>query len=73
MGMDWHQDSVQCAVSGIGELTQCSGSFEWGERGIIVSLSALVFPYIFLLVDCFEWALIGNIGQRRVDSVLWQF
>ena len=29
-------------------------------RGIIVSLSALVFPYIFLLVDCFEWALIGE-------------
>ena len=30
-------------------------------------------PYIFLLVDHFEWALIGDIGQRRVDSVLWQF
>ena len=30
-------------------------------------------PYIFLLVDCFEWVLIGNIGQQRVDSVLWQF
>ena len=24
-------------------------------------LYALVFPYIFLLVDCFEWALIGDI------------
>ena len=46
------------------------GSQEWG---IIVSLSALVFPYIFLLVDCFEWVLIGDIGQHRVDSVLWQF
>ena len=31
------------------------------------------FPYIFLLVDHLEWALIGNIGQQRVDSVLWQF
>ena len=44
-----------------------------GGGGIIVSLSALVFPYIFLLVDHFEWALINNIGQQRVDSVLWQF
>ena len=34
---------------------------------------ALVFPYIFLLVDCFEWALIGDIEQQRVHSVLWQF
>ena len=34
---------------------------------------ALVFPYIFLLVDRFEWALIGNTEQRRVHSVLWQF
>ena len=41
--------------------------------GLIISLSALVFPYIFLLVDHFEWALIGDIGQWRVDSVLWQF
>ena len=38
-----------------------------------VYISALVFPYIFLLVDHFKWALIGNIEQRRVDSVLWQF
>ena len=42
-------------------------------RGIIVSLSALVFPYIFLLVDHFEWVLIDHIGQCRVHSVLWQF
>ena len=34
---------------------------------------ALVFPYIFLLVDCFEWALICDIEQQRVHSVLWQF
>ena len=36
-------------------------------------LYALVFPYIFLLVDCFEWALIGDIEKRRVHSALWQF
>ena len=30
----------------------------------------LTFPYIFLLVDCFEWALIGHIEQWRVHSVL---
>ena len=41
--------------------------------GLIVSLSALVFPAIFLLVDHFKWVLIGDIGQCRVDSVLWQF
>ena len=34
---------------------------------------ALVFPYIFLLVDCFEWALIGDIEKHRGHSVLWQF
>ena len=49
------------------ELTQCSGSFKWGGP------SAFVFPYIFLLVDCFKWVLIGTIEKHRVDSVLWQF
>ena len=34
---------------------------------------ALVFPYIFLLVDCFQWALIGHIEKCRVHSMLWQF
>ena len=34
---------------------------------------ALVFPYIFLLFDHFKWALIGNIEQQRVPSVIWQF
>ena len=41
--------------------------------GIYMCIYALVFPYIFLLVDCFEWALIGDIEQQRVHSVLWQF
>ena len=41
--------------------------------GIYMFIYALVFPYIFLLVDCFEWALIDNIEQWRVHSVLWQF
>ena len=43
--------------------------------GSIVSFTQvkLKFPYIFLLVDCFEWALIDNIEQQRVHSVLWQF
>ena len=36
-------------------------------------LYALVFPYIFLLFDCFELALIGNIEKHRVHSVCWQF
>ena len=33
-------------------------------------LYALVFPYIFLLVDCFELSLIGNIEKHRVHSAL---
>ena len=36
-------------------------------------LYALVCPYIFLLFDCFEWALIDCIEKHRVHSVLWQF
>ena len=36
-------------------------------------LYALVFPYIFLLFDCFEWVLIDHIEKRRVHSELWQF
>ena len=34
---------------------------------------ALVFPYIFLLVNCFKWAPIDDIEQQRVHSVFWQF
>ena len=41
--------------------------------GICIGIYALVFPYIFLLVDCFKWALIGHIEKQRVHSVLWQF
>ena len=32
-----------------------------------------LFPYIFLLFDCFEWALIDRIKKQRVHSELWQF
>ena len=31
--------------------------------GVYIFIYALAFPYIFLLVDCFEWALIGHIEQ----------
>ena len=41
--------------------------------GICMCIYVLVFPYIFLLVDCFKWALIGHIKKCRVHSVLWQF
>ena len=33
----------------------------------------LIFSYIFLLFDCFEWVLIDCIEKHRVHSVLWQF
>ena len=36
-------------------------------------LYALLFPYIFLLFDCFEWVLIDHIEKCRVHSALWQF
>ena len=36
-------------------------------------LYALLFPYIFLLFDCFEWTLIDHIEKCRGHSVLWQF
>ena len=41
--------------------------------GVCIFIYALVFPYIFLLVDCFKWALIYVIEQQKVHSVLWQF
>ena len=39
----------------------------------LLFLYALVFPYIFLLFDCFEWALIDHIVKCKVHLVLWQF
>ena len=39
----------------------------------LLFLYALVFPYIFLLFDCFEWVLIDCIVKCNVHSVLWQF
>ena len=39
----------------------------------LLFLYALVFPYIFLLFDCFEWVLIDCIVKCKVHSVLWQF
>ena len=41
--------------------------------GICMCLYALVFPYIFLLVDCFDWALICHIVESAEFTVLWQF
>ena len=62
------------ALKSIG-VTQSSGSF-WGVHLPVVStcfLYALVFPYIFLLFDCFKWALIDCTEKRRGHSELWQF
>ena len=63
------------------KFTQCSGSFGAvnlkiypgkSENELLV-LNTLVFPYIFLLFDCFKWALIDRIVKCKVHSVLWQF
>ena len=40
---------------------------------MISMLYALVFPYIFVLCDCFELALIDRIVKCKVHSVVWQF
>ena len=45
------------------KLIWCTGPSAFG-------IYLLVFPYIFLEVDCFEWALINNIEKQRVHSVL---
>ena len=37
------------------------------------SANALVFPYMFISVDCFNWGLIDHIEQQRDHSVHWQF
>ena len=51
--------------------------FQMGGRTICLwylhVFSALVFPYIFLLFDCFEWALIDCIVKCRGHSELWQY
>ena len=65
----WHQWTVKRSLCALAVLN-------WGVHLPLVStcvLYALVFPYIFLLVDCFEWALIGDIEKCTVHSVLWQF
>ena len=58
------------------EITLCSDSVECGGPsafGVCIFIYALVCPYISFLVDCFEWAFIYIIEQRKVHSVLWQF
>ena len=65
MGSHWQHLSVKSSLCALAVLNGGSiVSFTWVK---------LKFPYMFLLVDCFEWALIDNIEQQRVHSVLWQF
>ena len=54
------------------------GRFTWCHTDISLYLPiswdvTLTFPDIFLLVDCFAWALIDCIEKWRVNSELWQF
>ena len=59
------------------EITLCCDSVSSGVvylPSVSVSLHMhWYFLYIFLLVDCFEWALIYVTEQQKVHSVLWQF
>ena len=59
MGSHWSHWKVKSWLSAL--------AVSNGGRGIFP------FPYIFLLVDHFKWALIGHIEKWRLDSVLWQF
>ena len=54
------------------EVTQSCGSFKGGFICLwyLHVFSAVVFPYIFLLFDCFEWALIDCIEKHRGHSEL---
>ena len=61
---------VKCKVHSVLWQFQLGGGKSENE---LLFLSALVFPYIFLLFDCFEWALIDCIERCRGHSVLWQF
>ena len=42
------------------------------ENELLV-LNTLVFPYIFLLFDCFEWVLSDSIVKCKVQLVPYQF
>ena len=66
------------AKSSLWALAVSNGGREGGrgrEGGISEDLPGvtLTFPYIFLLFDCFKWALIDCIEKQRVHSALWQF
>ena len=41
--------------------------------GVYHKIHLVTFLYIFLLVDCFKWALIDCIEKQRVHSELCQF
>ena len=43
------------------------------KGGVYCKIHLLSFLYIFLLVDCFKWALIDRIEKQRVHSELCQF
>ena len=43
------------------------------QGGVYCTIHLVTFLYIFLLVDCFKWALIDCIEKWRVHSQLWQF
>ena len=62
------------AVSNGGYIIRCT----WCHTDISLYLPicwgvTLTFPYIFLLLDCFKFALIDCIEKWRVHSELWQF
>ena len=79
----WHQWTVKRSLCALAVLTRGSICLWYpylyictGIHLPLVStcfLYALVFPDIFLLFDCFELALIGDIEKHRVHSACWQF
>ena len=84
MGTHWPHWKVKSllwalAVSNGGEGGREGGFISFTQVNLkiwahyIIRSFVWLFPYIFLLFDCFEWVLIDRIEKWRVHSELWQF
>ena len=69
----WRDHSVLCQIYG-GYIVRCTRCHTDISLYLPISWGVtLTFPFIFLLLDCFEFALIDYIEKQRAHSELWQF
>ena len=70
-------DRIEKSKSSLWALTVSNVRFTWWHFFISsyydCKIHLVTFLYIFLLVDCFKWALIDRSEKQRVHSVLCQF